>query len=354
MIDINNISFKDFFDIYMYDTENTLSNYTRRGRDSCVKTYMGAFKNMSLSAITPQIITEWQNDLFKTTGNKTGKLLSSATVKQIVTSAHVVFRHAVEVYGLENKPFLGVPKIKDVATAKAQYWTSEEFYYILGKIPQNDEMYTLIYETLFLTGMRIGELLAITPEDISYCKRLNSGTIRINKTIFFAKKQQIIVPPKTPSGNRNIDCPGELLAKLCDYAKHPSERIFKTYPQTVRAYLTELVQTQGDGLNYIKVHGLRHSHVAYLMHTKTNLLLIAERIGHSSPEVTLRQYGHFYPRESEVVARNLSELMEASNRNMKQESPPPQQFGVPATISSSPSTKKTPWWHQLPFHKHKT
>jgi len=312
MIDINKISFKEFFGIYMHDTENILSDYTRRGREANVKAHTGVFENIPLFDITSQTIMEWQNNLFKTTSEKTGKLLSVATVKQIIVSVRIVFRHAAEVYGLENKPFMGVPKIKDVATAKAQYWTSEEFYYMLDKIPPKDKIYRLIYETLFLTGMRVGELLALTRSDISYCKRLNSGTIRINKGIHFNKKQHIVTPPKTPSGNRNIECPGELLSKLCDYAKGPKERIFKIYPQTVCTYLRELVREQGDGLNYIKVHGLRHSHVAYLMHNKTNLLLISERIGHSSPEITLRQYGHFYPKEAKIVVENLSELIRAN------------------------------------------
>lgn len=60
------------------------------------------------------------------------------------------------------------------------------------------------------------------------------------------------------------------------------------------------------GVKQIRVHDLRHSHVAYLIHEGVEPLLIKNRLGHKDIRITLNTYGHLYPNEQKKLAEMLN------------------------------------------------
>ena len=57
------------------------------------------------------------------------------------------------------------------------------------------------------------------------------------------------------------------------------------------------------GVKPIRVHDLRHSHVAYLINQGVEPLIIKERLGHKNIQITLNTYGPLYPsRQKEAVS----------------------------------------------------
>ena len=60
------------------------------------------------------------------------------------------------------------------------------------------------------------------------------------------------------------------------------------------------------GVKRIRVHDLRHSHVAYLIHEGVQPLIIKERLGHRDIKITLNTYGHLYPSEQKKLAEFLN------------------------------------------------
>lgn len=60
------------------------------------------------------------------------------------------------------------------------------------------------------------------------------------------------------------------------------------------------------GVKRIRVHDLRHSHVAYLIHQGVEPLMIKERLGHKDIKITLNTYGHLYPNEQKKLAEMLN------------------------------------------------
>ena len=67
--------------------------------------------------------------------------------------------------------------------------------------------------TLYWTGMRLGELLALNPKDVDLEKR----TIAITKSYQRLGKKDVITPPKTPKSKRVITIPEFLAADIKDY-----------------------------------------------------------------------------------------------------------------------------------------
>lgn len=69
------------------------------------------------------------------------------------------------------------------------------------------------FEILYWCGLRIGELLALTPDDFNFEKQ----TIRINKSYQRIKGKDVITEPKTPKSKRIVQMPSFLSDEIRDY-----------------------------------------------------------------------------------------------------------------------------------------
>jgi integrase len=65
------------------------------------------------------------------------------------------------------------------------------------------------------------------------------------------------------------------------------------------------------GLQKIRVHDLRHSHVSLLIHMGYSAVAIADRVGHESVDITYR-YSHLFPSVQQDMANQLNQMMEGS------------------------------------------
>ena len=72
------------------------------------------------------------------------------------------------------------------------FWTKEEFMQFIDSVMDKRQSY-MAFMLLYWTGMRLGEVLALTPADIDFEKR----TISITKSYQRLGKQDVITPPKT-------------------------------------------------------------------------------------------------------------------------------------------------------------
>ena len=93
-----------------------------------------------------------------------------------------------------------------------KFWTKEEYEQFIGCINDNENA-RISFMVLYWTGMREGELFALTPEDIN----LQEKNIRINKTYQRIHGQDLITPPKTIKSNRIVPLPHFLCDELKNY-----------------------------------------------------------------------------------------------------------------------------------------
>ena len=57
----------------------------------------------------------------------------------------------------------------------------------------------------------------------------------------------------------------------------------------------------------IQGKGLRHSHVSYLINEfNADILVVSQRLGHSSPEITLKHYAHLWGKNDEGLAEKIT------------------------------------------------
>ncbi len=79
------------------------------------------------------------------------------------------------------------------------FWIKEEYVQFSDAMMDKPISY-YAFEVLYWCGIRLGELLALTKEDID----IGKGTIRINKSYQRIKSRDIITEPKTPKSIRVV------------------------------------------------------------------------------------------------------------------------------------------------------
>mgnify|MGYP000627071888 FL=1 len=162
--------------------------------------------------------------------------------------------------------------------------------------------------TMYYTGIREGELLALTPADIN----LDKQTLTVNKSYQRLNGADVVTIPKTPKSNRTIPIPTGLCDCLKEYMSHcyelqPTDRLF---PYTKSFLYHEMEYgCKASGVKKIRVHDIRHSHASLLVEMGFSPLLIAERLGHERVHTTMETYSHLYPNKQIEVANQLDELM---------------------------------------------
>lgn len=241
---------------------------------------------------------------------------STVYKNDILTAFKGLFHFAQKYYGLQRNPTIVIDKIKqtyeeDLKDIKRQQdiWTYDDFELFINYI--DDYTYKVFFTTLFFTGMRLGECLALNWSDINE----NKITIIKNLTRKTDKGQYEIKAPKTKSSYRTITIDSNLQKVLEDY-----KAIEMTSPDFkedwfVFGRLKPLPQTSIDrikdtaikksGVKRIRIHDLRHSFATNLINNGVSWVAVSKTLGHSSITETLETYTHLLQKTDEKMVENL-------------------------------------------------
>ncbi len=182
-----------------------------------------------------------------------------------------------------------------------QFWTLDEFNTFLTS--QSGKPGFVAFSLLFWTGLRCGELLALTPADFN----LREGTLTVHYSYQRINGRDVMTPPKTPKSRRTIYLPRFLadLTALYIFSMKLGKQD-RLFPHT-KYYLQYAMKTgcARTGVRRIRIHDLRHSHASLLIELGFSPLLISERLGHEKVETTLNIYSHLYPSKQRELAKVL-------------------------------------------------
>ena len=149
------------------------------------------------------------------------------------------------------------------------------------------------FERLYWTGIREGELLALTPVDFDFEKQ----TVSITKIYQRMKGRDVITDPKRRKAIVLFKCHHFSVTKYGTTSKHCMPYSLTIgYFKVTKSYLFREMERgcKETGVKRIKVHGLRHSHISLLIDIGFSALAIADRVGHESIDITYR-YAHLFP-----------------------------------------------------------
>ena len=291
------MKFADFWKMYCADMETRLREHTMRTKKYIVELkILPYFGNKRVNDITAADIRQWQNELIKMG-------YSPTYLKTINNQLSAIFNYAVRYYDLKSNPCAKAGSMGKSKAEEMDFWTGEEFRKFIDSV-MNKRLSYMAFMTLYRTGMRMGELLALNPKDIDLEKR----TISITKSYQRLGKKDVITPPKTPKSKRVITIPEFLAADIKDYmdSLYDLQENDRLFPIT-KYYLEHEMQRgiKESGVKRIRVHDLRHSHASMLIELGFSPLEIANRLGHEKVETTLNTYAHLYPNKQTKLAERL-------------------------------------------------
>lgn len=291
------MKFEDFWKMYCADMETRLREHTMRTKKYIVELkILPYFGNKRVNDITAADIRQWQNELIKMG-------YSPTYLKTINNQLSAIFNYAVRYYDLKSNPCAKAGSMGKSKAEEMDFWTGEEFRKFIDSV-MNKRLSYMAFMTLYWTGMRLGELLALNPNDVDLEKR----TISITKSYQRFGKKDVITPPKTPKSKRVITIPEFLAADIKDYmdSLYDLQEDDRMFPIT-KYYLEHEMQRgiKESGVKRIRVHDLRHSHASMLIELGFSPLEIANRLGHEKVETTLNTYAHLYPNKQTKLAERL-------------------------------------------------
>ena len=167
-------------------------------------------------------------------------------------------------------------------------------------------MYTL-FNLLYYTGARIGEILALNIKDID----LYDNKIKITKSYQKIKKKEYITPPKTRASVRTIGIPkflSEIIKNYTDklYDVENMQRIFNISRTNI--HKIKNITVKKSNLKNIRLHDFRHSHASLLINEGVNIVAISKRLGHESIKMTLDTYSHLMDESEDKLIFALDKI----------------------------------------------
>ncbi len=226
--------------------------------------------------------------------------LSQKSIKDIIIILNMVLKFGAKNGWITHTPFdLKYPTIQ--TKKEIEVLTKSHQKKLMTYIKEHFSFRSLGIYICLSSGMRIGEICALTWEDID----TNEGVIRIRKTIqriYVVENEKryteiILDSPKTKNSIREIPISKDLLRILKPFKKIVNPSFFvltndekHTEPRTYRSYYKKLMQKLD--IPPMKFHGLRHSFATRCIESKCDYKTVSVLLGHANISTTLNLYVH--------------------------------------------------------------
>lgn len=275
---------------------------------------MPCFGKRKMENISVRDILEWQNDLVR-------KGLSVGYIQAIKTTLSSIFLHGMRYYNLKANPVTVAESVKQKYKPEMKFWTIAELRQFLKLI--DDPLHYALFSTLFWTGLRRSELLALRWVDIdgnvihvrhSIAAKEGSGTWRLST-------------PKTPGSRRDILMTSELKSIIDDLFKRQRHQVefnrdYFIFGDVKPMGATTLLRIYNNyiaisSVKRIRIHDFRHSFASALIEAGVDIMVLAKMMGHTSREQIYKTYGHLYPDKQAEAIQKLESVSKVCPPNKK-------------------------------------
>lgn len=238
---------------------------------------------------------------------------------------NLFFKYCLNVGYISENPIDNVvlPKrkknLKKVRKKQNKYLTRAEVVQYLNFLEKEEknQRVRLIVEFMYLTGLRFGEVLALTLEDIDF----GNKTLEVKHTLHTSgsKAEIFLDSPKSLASYRVIGISDRVLEIIEEYLLIEKEgrfiftkngnpfMIFSFNDFLKRSFKRSGIQKEEDFV--LTTHVFRHSHISLLAELEVPIKAIMERVGHTNEKMTLGVYTHV----TEKMKSNITEKLDKLN-----------------------------------------
>lgn len=225
---------------------------------------------------------------------------------------------AVEMQYLEHNIAKNVKAIQK-GKAIVPYWTKQEFEKVINQIYIGDfyeHLNFIILWLYYMTGIRVNEGTALYWNNVDLIKKrliVHHMLIIKNKTEWRRNSYT-----KTEDGKRIIALDDDTIKILKEWRNRQKEiglggeeDFIFTYDglPMIKSTISRIINRYSKlaGVKKIQAKGLRHSHASYLINEfNVSVLVLSQRMGHSSPEITLKHYAHMWSGADTEIAEKIT------------------------------------------------
>lgn len=299
---------------YLPYYESEVSKQTYSTRTPALNMLIKRFGKKKLKDISLRDVQNFRTWLLSNKGGNFSQAYASMTFGTF----RKTLSFAVNMQFLENNISL---KVKAIPKGKitVQYWTKEDFEKVLSNIFIEDLYEHLCFTLLYLyytTGLRVNEGTALWWNDIDFTKkelRVHHMLIAKNKKEWYRQTHT-----KTDAGLRTISLDTDTIKILKTWKKRQAEfgkmNFVLSYDGNpmIKSTISRIIKRYAKLANVpaIQAKGLRHSHASYLINeVNASVLIVSKRLGHSSPEITLKHYAHLWSGLDKEIANNMAGLI---------------------------------------------
>jgi integrase len=295
---------------------------------ACIRLYVTPrMGHVPIQAVRPSTITKLYRDLL-TSGGRHGRPLAITTVTHLHAVLRKAFRDAVIVDGLiGSNPVERAKRPRTQTQEPGTVWTIAQLRAFLATAGQH-RLFAFFHAAAY-TGARRGELLNLRWTDIDLdAKKITItgstaviGGERVNGTTKSGRARVISIDDDTVAvlRQRMMDQAAEQLRAGDSWRGIKDGCVFTTgwggqiYPDTVTSLMSKLIRAhnepaqeprQKDQLPHARLHDLRHLHATTLLLSGVPVHVVAARLGHADPAITLRVYAHVI-RSAEAAAADI-------------------------------------------------
>ncbi len=309
------MNYKDWLNVWI---DNTVKPTLKSRTYTRYKEIIGGHINpklgrYDLNELTPIVLQKFVAELLQNGNLITGKGLSANTVNTVVTVLQNSLKSAF-VFG-ELKEYtadrIKRPKAK---ASEVNCFSLTEQRQIEQKIMQSkkDKLFGIIL--CLYTGLRIGELLALTWNDIDFSKRI----ISVTKSCHYAKGdsgkfERLTELPKTVTSRRKIPIPKQMLAMLKIIKKRSKIGYViasGAQPVSVRSYQRSFaLMLKKLKIPHKSFHSLRHTFATRALECGMDVKTLSELLGHKNAGITLNRYVHSLMEHKREMMNKLGGLL---------------------------------------------
>ncbi|MED0983007.1 tyrosine-type recombinase/integrase [Bacillus paramycoides] len=250
--------------------------------------------------------------------------LSNGTISNIHRCLRCFFKHAVEWEIIHDNIMNKVKKPRE-EQGEMKTWSSEECNRFLQYLKRKNNKYYMFFLLAIYTGMRRGELLALTWKDIDF----ENKRIVVNKSLVKTETGLSNASTKTKSSNRSISISPFVVQELLSYYTYKKKELFRwgihlqeenyifsgnalhdpLHPDAPHQFLK--IHYERAGVPRIRIHDLRHTHATLMLQAGEHPKIVQDRLGHSSIHMTLDKYSHVTQNMQQQAAENFESVLKS-------------------------------------------
>lgn len=309
------LTYGEFMDkVYIPAYKTDVEESTFSVRKKTLENIRDRFSDKPLREINVEDVQSYRTWLL-TEKNSGGADYSQSYASLIFSMFRKSLDMAVTMQYLESnisKRVKAIPKGK----CNVAYWTKDEFEKVIATICIDDFYEHLCFVMLwvyYMTGVRVNEGTALWWDDIDFRnKRLRVHHMLVTRSRTDWDRNDYT---KTDDGKRTIVLDDDTLAILAAWKKRQSQVGIHDFVFSydglpmIKSTIGRIIERYANfaGVHKIQAKGLRHSHASFLINEfNVSVLVLSKRMGHSSPEITLKHYSHMWSGADESIAKEMA------------------------------------------------